>query len=242
MSSTPKNTAKQQENLVFDAAVKCIEETSLLDFTMGAIAKEAGLSKGSIYKHVQSKEDVLVAISTRFMAHHIEVFAEVMRLPFTTPERLVCTVLLSPEKLHLYSFGVHLEMLVGNEAVLRRASPRWLEAMTRLDQALEAVFWRVLSQACEDGELMCSPKDRDSTMEMLMIGLWSLPVGFSQVAYQRHALQAVDDEAELPFPLPVGHGLVKNYQRLLNSYPWKVPLDDQGIEKARVAMEERGHR
>ena len=89
---------------------------------------------------------------------------------------------------------------------------------------------------------MALPKDRDSMMGMLLIGLWALPQGFSQVAYQRHALQPVDDEAKLPFPLPVGHGLVKNYQRLINTYPWKVPLDDQGIEKACTAMEERGHR
>ena len=98
MMPAPKCTPKELERLVLDAATDAIEESSLLDFTMSDIAKRAGLSVGSIYKHVQSKEDVLVAIGTRMMANQHRVFGEVLALPLKTPERLIAVSLLPPSK------------------------------------------------------------------------------------------------------------------------------------------------
>ena len=56
MAPAPKYSLQQQEDMILSAAEKSIENSSLLDFTMSAIAKGAGLSMGSVYKHVQSKE------------------------------------------------------------------------------------------------------------------------------------------------------------------------------------------
>ena len=69
MSPAPRYSPEEEQELVLDAAVGCIEESSLLGFTIGAIAKRAGLSVGSLYKHVQSKEDLLVALATRQARH-----------------------------------------------------------------------------------------------------------------------------------------------------------------------------
>ena len=242
MCPARKHSSQQQETLILEAAINCIEESSLLDFTMAAISKEAGLSMGSVYKHVQSKEDVLVALATRMNAHQLQVFEALMNLPLTTPERLISFTLVSPERVHLYSFGVHLEMLIGNEAVLRRASTRWLETLIRIDQSIEAVFKDALNQAWISGELMVADKDSVRIMEMLGVGLWSMSVGFKQVAYQQQTRHLVDMGAELPFPVPTDHAIVESTRRLINTFPWKTPLDDKGIAKACALLEERGYR
>jgi AcrR family transcriptional regulator len=57
MVPAPKFSPQQQEEKILTAAAQCIAETSLMDFTMSSIAKRAGLSMGSIYKHIQTKED-----------------------------------------------------------------------------------------------------------------------------------------------------------------------------------------
>ena len=242
MRTAKKQTAQEQEAVVFEAAAKCIEETSLLDFTMAAIGKEASLSIGSIYKHVQSKEDVLVALAVQMMSHQQRMFSEVMALPLTTPERLVSCVLVSPQKLYLYSFGVHLEMLTGNLAVLGRASTRWLDALRRVDQSIGAVFQEALAESWKSGELMVGAEDRDRILEVISIGLWSMSVGFLQIAYQRQARQQTESGSRLPFPLPIDHGVVESTQCLLDAHPWRTPLDDRGIEKACGLLEERGYR
>ena len=242
MSAAARNTAQQQEALVLDAAIACIAESSLLDFTMAAIAKRAGLSVGSVYKHVQSKEDVLVAIAQRMMTQQHLVSAEVLSLPLTTPERLVGTFLIAPVKLYVFPFGVHLDMLIGNEAVLERASTRWLEQLKRLDQLLDEVFHTALIESWERGELLVEREERDRTLEELSVGLWSMCVGFIQVAHQRHARNRSSVESALPFPLALDHELVKGAHRLINSYPWKTPLDNAGVEKVCALLQERGYR
>ena len=78
MAPAPKHSPQEQEDLILEAAAQCIEETSLLDFTMSAISKKAGLSMGSIYKHIQSKEDVLVALGWRSLANLSEAFEKVL--------------------------------------------------------------------------------------------------------------------------------------------------------------------
>ena len=242
MPPAPQHSPQQIETLVLDAAAKCISETSLLDFTMAAIAKEASMSMGSIYKHVQSKEDVLVALATRMVRQHHEAFTELMAFPLTMPERLMCTILLSPEKLHTFPFGVHLEMLIGNEAVLQRASPRWVETLARFDQAIESSFSDALQAAWQNGELQVDEVDRDNTIEMLLVSLWSMSVGFIQVAYQRHTWHLTSSEYALPFPLAADHPLVDSAKRLINSVAWSTPLDEAGVHKACAMLEERGYR
>lgn len=242
MTPAPKHTPKELERLVLDAAIESIEESSLLDFTMSDIAKRAGLSMGSIYKHVQSKEDVLVAIGTRMMANQHRVFGEVLALPLTTPERLIAVSLLPPAKTHVYSFGVHLELLIGNDAVLRRASSRWVDKLVELDRELDGVFHRVMESAAESGEFLVEPEARQAAIDALCVGLWSMSVGFTQVAHQRHARDQNDLPGTLPFPLPMDHVLIRSLHHLINAYPWAQPLAVDGIKKTIAVLEAEGHR
>ena len=242
MSPAPKYSPQQQEALVLDAAAKCIAEASLLDFKMAAIAKEAGMSMGSVYKHVQSKEDVLLALATRMIKQHHQAFSEMMALPLTMPERLMCHILLTPEKLHAFSFGVHLEMLIGNEAVRQRGSNRWLEAIARIDRSIETVFSDALTESWSNGELMVEEKDRDRTIHMLLVTLWSMSVGFMQVAYQRHTWNLASTGPDLPYPLAPDHAMVESVHRLLNTIPWKTLLNLKGIEKTCAMLKEMGYR
>ena len=61
MAPAPKYSPQEQEEIILNAAAECISQTSVLDFTMSAVSKAAKLSMGSIYKHVQCKEDIIFA-------------------------------------------------------------------------------------------------------------------------------------------------------------------------------------
>lgn len=243
MAPVPRHTPQEQESMVLDAAAKCIEEASLLDFTMSSLAKEAGMSMGSIYKHVQSKQDVLVALASRSMAHLHNMTETIWSLPLTTPEKLIAGTLITPQKFHLYSFGVHLEMLIGNAAVIKKASSHWLARLARFDQSMETIYIDAISSACDEGELDAKKVGKAELIEELMIGFWSMHVGFVQVAYQRDTQQLGSiDTIPLPFPLATDHELVVVGKRLLNSYSWETPLCDKGIEKTSQLLVEHGFR
>ena len=238
----PRFTPQQEEERILNAAAKSIAASSLLDFTMSSIAREAELSMGSVYKHIKTKEDVLVALATNMFKNLYQVFKHILTLPLTTPERLLAISLMTPEKFQLYSFDAHLEMLIGNEAVLKRASTGWIEKMVSVDQSLEHLFTNAVSAAVDSGELALTGQRRDLVEEEILVAMWSMYVGFSQVAFQRHARGLVGAPVELPFPLAHNDHFIKTIQRLLNTYQWRHPLTEQGIERLCRVLEKEGLR
>ncbi|WDE09085.1 hypothetical protein SG34_030400 [Thalassomonas viridans] len=165
-----------------------------------------------------------------------------MTLPITTPERIIAVMLLSPDKFHYYSFGVQLMMMVSNEAVLQRASRRWIDKLKQVDAEIEVIFSNAMIHACKSGELVVSNADQDTTMDAISVGIWSMHVGFIQVAYQRRALEDQKHSINPTFPVTTDHGFIKSAQLLINSFPWKNPLGAQSIEKAQALLTERNFR
>jgi AcrR family transcriptional regulator len=242
MARAHKFSAQEQEERILAAAAKCIEESSLLDFTMSSIGKEAGLSMGSIYKHIQTKEDVLVALATQTYKKLERTLSRILELPLTMPERLIAFSLITPEKVRLYPFDDHLEMLIGNEAILKRASSGWIEKLMRLDQSLEKYFIDTLRSNVEEGELLIAEVEREGILEEILVSLWAMCVGYRQVVFQRHARSLVGEPMKLPFPLAANDHFINTVRRLLNTYPWRQPLTDEGIEKTCRVLVQSGMR
>jgi AcrR family transcriptional regulator len=229
----------EEENLILDAAAKCIRNSSLLDFKMSEIAAEAGISMGSVYKHVRSKEDVLIALATRVITHSQVVMCKLMALPLSAPERLICTTLFNPIKIQSETFAIHLEMMISNQALLQRSSPRWLEKLTMLDHSMQQIF---IDSLLYDKDLLAEGAKRAELIEELMVGLWSMHVGFLQVVLHRSALHFGEPAKDLPFPLDLDHSLVRNAKLLINAYPWAKPLKKSGMRKALNELEKLGYR
>lgn len=242
MSPAPKHTLQEQEDLILEAAARCIEASSLLDFTMSAISKEAGLSMGSIYKHMQSKEDVLVALGWRSLKQMRESFETVLSLNMPAATRLLSVQLFCHEKVSLYSFGPHLEMLLGNEAILQRASQGWLEKMIKADISIEQMFQQKIIDAIEDGEFKVEIDDTAALAEEIVTGLWSIGVGHTQVMLHRSARNIIGRGVEMTEKLETNGAIIRSTTRLINSYPWKQPVTEESIEHACQLMQAAGLR
>jgi len=242
MSPAPTHTPQEQEDIILDAAANCIEASSLLDFTMSAISKESGFSMGTIYKHIQSKEDVLVALAYRMYTHLLNTFKEIQSLPLPIPERLMAVSLICKEKVYLYDFDDQLGSLVVSKAVLQRASRGWLEKMIHTDKAVEESFANIIREAYTTGELIVDADQKDSLVEEINVGLWSMCVGFTQVAVQLDARNIIGQGKEIALTVNPDSLIIKNTQRLINSYPWKNPITSASIENICRTLEEKGLR
>jgi AcrR family transcriptional regulator len=238
MAPAARYSLEEEETRILNASAKCIRESSLLDFKMSAIAKEAGISVGSVYKHVRSKEDVLVALAIKAAEFTQSIINKVLNAPMTAPQRLLSPLLLDPKKIYEEPFGMHLEMLISNEALLKKASPQWVEKLYVADRQMQQIFF----EALVGDELDAEGEHRETLVEELMVGLWSMHVGFIQVALHRSAIRPDESPNSLPFPLPVDHSLVNNAFMLINGYPWKKPLTTDGIETASKMLMELGFR
>jgi AcrR family transcriptional regulator len=237
MAPAPRFSSEEQERLIICAAIKAIEESSLLDFSMSAIAKLAGLSMGSVYKFVQCKEDVLIALATRMYQERQCVFKKVLALPLTAPERIIATSLLDFSKVQMYSFDSQLESIVNTEAMMKRCSERWLTQMIACGKRCQTMFQQFLQTAADSGELTSGSRD----IEEINLGTWSLSIGYFQTVRLHQCwhndldenTDEINDESNenKSLVLAANNAHIRTMKRLINTYDWQQSISDDDIEK-----------
>jgi AcrR family transcriptional regulator len=240
MAPAPKFSCEDQEKMILSAAVTAIDKSSLLDFSMSAIAKLAGLSMGSVYKFVQCKEDVLVALATKMYQERQQVFKQVLSLPLTTPERIIANSLVDFSKVQMYSFDDQLESIVNTRAMMKRCSRRWLEQMIACGKACEGIFRAFLQAAADSGELKSGSKD----IEEISLGTWSMAVGYFQTVRLHQCWQndaCMDNEENLSALAP-DNLHIRSMQRLVNTYQWQQEVKDDDIIKVCQSLADKGLR
>jgi hypothetical protein len=231
MAPAPKFSLEEQEKLILFAAVTAIEKSTLLDFSMSSIAKLAGLSMGSVYKFVQCKEDLLIALATKMYQEKQRVFSQVLALPLTTPERIIGLSLLDFSKVQMYSFDDQLESIVNTCSIMKRSSPRWLDYMINCSKVCEDSFQVLLQTAVDNNELQSVVSNE---MEQINIGAWSLAVGYFQTVRLHHGRnlnQEDNDGQDCISALAVDNVHILNLQRFMNSFDWQQKVSKEDIEK-----------
>lgn len=238
----PKHSFAEQERLVLDAAVQSILDSSLIDFKMSTIAKNAGLSMGSVYKHIQSKEDVLVALSVRLDKQATVAVREVLALPYPLPVKIVAINLLSQEAMYLYPFGYQLMTMLSSQDLLAKASEKWLNKLTVASEEIKLCFEQALRQAVQSKELLCDEDEQESLIEEFILLNWAVSIGFPQIVNHPHDVYLTAEKRNVNVPLSIDHPLIRATIRMTNSYPWKNPISIETLKEVEQILKSRGMR
>lgn len=75
---TRERRLEHTRSLLLDAAEDVFAEKGFTAATLDDIAYEAGYTKGAIYKHFSTKEELFLAVSDRYWRRYFDNFAEVM--------------------------------------------------------------------------------------------------------------------------------------------------------------------
>jgi AcrR family transcriptional regulator len=75
---TRERRLEHTRSLLLDAAEEVFAEKGFTPATLDDIAHAAGYTKGAIYKHFATKEDLFLAVSDRYWRRYFANFAEVM--------------------------------------------------------------------------------------------------------------------------------------------------------------------
>lgn len=213
---------------------------------MSGIAKKAGMSMGSIYKHVHTKEDVLMALAQHGFDCLTRAFANIFKTPLSISEQLIALSLIDYSKVDPYPFSRHLEMLISNNALLSRTSPQWQQKTGTSGCGIEDVMMLRFRTAIENDEL--TPEgEEEQFLDQLHLGIWAINVGYIQVLLQTHNDQQVSTlpsgkDIEEIFPLDAKNPHIQNCMKLINSYQWRDPLTQEGIQRAIDALLELEYR
>ncbi|TMO60341.1 TetR/AcrR family transcriptional regulator [Pseudoalteromonas aurantia] len=229
MAPAPKYSHQKQLEMILDAAEECIKASSVMDFTMAKVARTAGLSMGSVYKHVQSKEDIILALAHSSFLHVSKIFDQVLALPITTPEKVLAISLIAPRKLQYFVFDNDLLSYAVNEAVISRASNIWTEKMIVANNACEQSFKLALTEGINSGELI-GELNLSHAIEEIILGSWAMCVGYDQVQRVKQIKQIGEGTDSLMDPLIESDPIIRSSIRFLNSYPWQKPLTEESVK------------
>jgi AcrR family transcriptional regulator len=85
---TRERRLQHTRSLLLDAAEEVFAEKGFISATLDDIARAAGYTKGAIYKHFATKEDLFLAVSDRYWRRYFDNFAEVISAEYVGSREL----------------------------------------------------------------------------------------------------------------------------------------------------------
>jgi AcrR family transcriptional regulator len=223
MSANPEHLSRKQrdfqqrEQLILDTAQHLLDAQGYAHLTMERIAESVEYSKGTIYNHFSSKEDLVCSLCCRCMSSLIDLFQRAAGYRGNTRERF-STIGIAYSLYHqLHPLDAQNIQIVKSNAVREKLSVEKQNELNALEQQVTGIALQIVREAIASGDI---PDDAGSADE-IVFGFWSMHYGALLLAFSDIPLE------QLGFS-PAIHLLWKNSQKLLDAFGWR-PLS-QGID------------
>ncbi len=145
----PRTPDPAMRTRILDAADRLLVRHGFRRMTIDAVAREAGIGKGSVYLHFESKEDVALSCIDRMAAGVVAKLERLARTSAPAPERLSemlrARVLLRFDYARRHAASIDQKLAVMRQAMLGRRAAHF--------EAEAAVLDRVVAEGRAAGEL-----------------------------------------------------------------------------------------
>ncbi|MCP3920204.1 MAG: TetR/AcrR family transcriptional regulator [bacterium] len=215
-SARKQREIAEREERIVDVALGLLVEQGYIGLTMDKIAAEMEYSKGTIYQHFKSKEDVVAAILSASGEIRAKLFERAATFEGHSRERMGAVGVAAELFYALYPHHEQAENLVRAHSIREKADSKRTEFCAACEFRCFGVATGILRDAVAGGEIEIAP---GQTVEQIASGLWSLYVGAFKL---RDHGRFLEDEY-LSDPLP---GLLRNAQMFLDGCGWK-PLSTE---------------
>lgn len=211
-----------REELFLQVARDLMVEEGPRGLTMDKVAAACEYSKGTLYHHFSSKEDLLAAVAAQTMEKRIGMFEKAASFAGNPRERL--TAIGVAEELFVMQnmADFRIQMAIMQEFVRPAVQPERLNQMDMLDLKCMGITTGITRDAVAHGDLVLP---EGTTAEGLTLLLWGSYTGTFSL------LSAFEDPccpiiSSLPSDLDPVANLRRNIHLLLDGYGWK-PLSTE---------------
>ena len=214
---------REREELILSAAQSLIKENGYNHLSMERVAERVEYSKGTIYNHFSSKEDLVCSLSCRYIGNLIEVFKRAYDYSGSTRERYLAIGLGYSLYHQLHPMDAQNIQIVKNHAVREKVSADKLAEMEKLEQKITKIASSIVQQAIDCGDL---GKQHQNDVSTIVFGCWSMHYGALLLEQSDIPLH------DLGFT-PVVNMLWQNSNRYLDGYQWQ-PLSTHFDSKSLI--------
>ncbi len=219
-----QQSLQAREKELLDSALSIIEKSGVAGFNMDKLAALVPYSKGTIYNHFSSKEDLLTGICCQGIAILNGLFGKATEFSGSTRDRVMAQHLAYLLYALLYPNRFLLVLSAMSPALFERASEQRRIEFQERENALLSSFLNVIAEAVERGELTLpnhmSPKQ-------VAFANWSL--GFGTIAL----LAGDTNTCECRRGLSIEHELISNANIMLDGLGWR-PLSSEADSTALI--------
>ncbi|MCG6936672.1 MAG: TetR/AcrR family transcriptional regulator [Gammaproteobacteria bacterium] len=211
-TSTRKQRELQaREELILDAAQSMLHQHGYNYLTMERIAETVEYSKGTIYNHFASKEDLVCSLCCRCITNLIDVFERAYQYRGSTRERFSAIGIAYSLYLQLNPMDSQNILTVKNNAIREKISKEKLIEMESLEREITTIAKSIVQQAIDIGDLDNKHQHHLST---IVFGFWSMHYGALLLDQSGIPLE------QLGFS-PVVQMLWTNANIFLDGYQWQ---------------------
>lgn len=216
ISTAPAPSRKQRElaereQLILDTAQTILHEHGYNHLTMDRVAETVEYSKGTIYNHFASKEDLVCSLCCRCITNLIDVFQRASQFDGSTRERYLAIGVGFSLYHQLNPMDSQNIQTVKNNAVREKVSKEKLAEMESLEQKITKIAQSIVQDAIDCGDLNNKHQNHVSS---IVFGCWSMHYGALLL-----------DQSDIPLHemgfSPVVKMLWHNSNIYLDGYDWQ---------------------
>ena len=222
MSSVPDTLPRKQrefqqrEQLILDTAQQMLHRHGYAQLTMERVAEAVEYSKGTIYNHFSSKEDLVCSLCCRCIGNLIALFRRAYDYPGSTRERFSAIGIGYSLYHQLNPLDAQNIQVVKTNAVREKLSAAKLEEMSALEHEITQLCMNLVDEAIQAGDIADAG---DHTADTIVFGFWSMLYGGMLLAQSDIPLEKLGFSPAITM-------LWKNSQRLMDAYGWKPLSQD----------------
>jgi len=172
--SRKQREIKEREALILDVATRMLVENGYLELSMDRIAEQIEYSKGTVYQHFSSKEDLVSAIVARTMETRADMFSRAAVYPGRARERMLGIGLASRLFIQLYPYHFKAEQVVRIDSIMGKAGENRRRRIEGCERRCIQIVCGIIRDAIEQGDLTLPD---ELTPEALTFSLWSMHFG-----------------------------------------------------------------
>lgn len=214
---------QEREALVLDVAREMLVQRGYLGLNMDRIAEATDYSKGTIYQHFSSKEDLLIGLAIQTMEKRVALFERAAMFSGGSRERMAAVGLADELFIRLYPHHFRSEHIIHTASVRGKSDPCRQKALGSLEEKCMGIVAGIARDAVGQGDLVLP---EGCNAEELAFGLWTLSFGGVFLAYSDTPI------GELGVSDAFG-AVTRNCQRLLDGYGWKPLLEEWDYDQTR---------
>jgi len=219
---------REREDLILDVARDMLVERGYLGLTMDRIAKAIDYSKGTVYQHFASKEDLLVALAGQTARKRTDLFERAATFRGRTRERMMGVGLAYELFVGLYPTHFESEKVIHATSVRAKATAEHVALLSACEMKCTHVVSGIVRDAIAAGDLELpagiAPMD-------LGFNLWSLTFG----SYFLTSGDAPLGELGVTNPHAA---LTRGYHALLDGYGWRPLSTEWDYDATRAKLQE----